>query len=161
MDRLANALMAAGIGDLRAHGESVVGALDLPGTGQARFVATVRDDQFQVQTQFMPASDLGEASCQAASTFMGILRSQVTIPGFDCGVAAERVLWIGATGELSRAAQVLPVLTAISRTAYKSLDALAREDQLARLYNAIQTRGNASGPDPQQSENGGEDRPWN
>jgi len=157
MDRLAKALLAAGIGQVRTHGDSALGVLDLPGTGLARCVATVSGGRFQVQTQFMSAADFGETSRRAATTFMDILRRQVTVPGFDCGVATrEGVLWIGATGELSRAAQVLPVLTAISRTAFRSLDALARDQQLAELYIAIQSRGDASGPD-QPSDTGGGD----
>jgi hypothetical protein len=134
------ALTLAGANSVRAlDTDTVLGELPLPATGLVRCLARRRGRQFDLQLQFRPVA-LSETGRQAAETYLQTVRAQVIAAGFEAGVAADQgVLWLGISGDLASPEAAVQSLVAIGRIACKALDALTRDEELASVYQGMQS----------------------
>lgn len=142
MKMLEAALKEAGVREVRrASNTHVLGRLDVPDVGLVRAVACRNRERFDAQMQFRPLK-LGEAARLAVADFLEIVCSQVQDSDFSAGMSEQHgVIWLCISGRLEDAPAKAAMLTGIARLALKPLDALCRDEALARLYVQMQTRG--------------------
>lgn len=142
MNRLEAALKEAGIREVRRANEAlVVGRLDIRGVGPVRAVARSEGEGFVAQLHHTPLR-MGAASRRAVAQYLGVLAEQVRDPGFSAGVSeGEGIIWMSASGRLEEVAGKAFLLAGLARPALQALDALCRDEALARLYVEMQTEG--------------------